>query len=218
MEEGQIEFTDSNSPKSPRGSRIFATLGILLAVAIVGFFFSRDDDVVLGPGVLALNDPIQLDRQSGEPFSFKEYTITPLARFYIQAKVLSKKEYSFGIESDLSPVDLALGWGNMSDEKILESVNIRQSNRWYRWSTRDFPIPEREIEMHSANMHIIPADETIKSQLNQAKKGDIVKFSGKLIKADWKDGRSWVSSLSRDDVGENACEVVWVDDFEIKKF
>ncbi|MCK4994330.1 MAG: hypothetical protein KAS13_04695 [Candidatus Omnitrophica bacterium] len=58
----------------------------------------------------------------------------------------------------------------MSDETVLKTIKIWQKNRGYWWRTREFPIPHREIEMHSANMHIIPADETVKEVL----KGEIL--------------------------------------------
>jgi hypothetical protein len=138
-----------------------------------------------------------------------------LADFTIRARVLSKKTYRTGRESQLSPVDLALGWGPMSDERVLEKVSIRQSNRWYFWQVREFPIPRREIERHSANMHLIPASSTVTDQLKSVREGHIVQFSGKLIRAHGDNNWRWTSSLTRDDTGDNACELVWVEEFEI---
>lgn len=123
-----------------------------------------------------------------------------------------------GRESDLSPVDLALGWGKMSDERVLDSIDISQSGRWYRWRTDKLPIPMREIETHSANMHLIPANKSIKSTINRTRIGDIVEFSGNLIRVDAKDGWRWLSSLSRTDNGGHSCELIWVEKFEIQKF
>ena len=191
---------------------------ILLAIVVLWFVFLRNNQVSLVPGVLAPNPPKQVKIISPKTFSFKDYTITPLAKFHIKAKVLSKKKYNLGRESDLSPVDLALGWGNMSNERVLDSIDISQSNRWYRWRTDKFPIPRREIETHSANMHLIPANKSIKSMINRTRIGDIVEFSGNLIRVDAKDGWHWLSSLSRTDNGGHSCELIWVEKFEIQKF
>ena len=40
--------------------------------------------------------------------------------------------------------------------------------------------------------------------------GDIVHLEGQLIEARGKDGSTWRSSMSRDDTGDGACEVVYV--------
>ncbi|MFH1761429.1 MAG: hypothetical protein ABIA63_10060 [bacterium] len=45
--------------------------------------------------------------------------------------------------------------------------------------------------------------------------GDIVDFKGSLVKVDGPNAWNWSSSLTRDDVGNHACEVVWVTSFNI---
>jgi len=186
---------------------------VFFAIVLI-LILGRDQDTTLGPGIYAPDDPVQIS-SNAPSFEYNGYTITPLAEFWIQAKVLSKKKYSTGREADVSPVDLALGWGRMSDESVLDELKIWQSNRWYRWRTDDFPIPRQEIESHSGNMHIIPASDIILSILNTVRKGDIVEFSGKLVRVDADDGWHWVSSLRRSDVGDHSCEVVWVEEIMI---
>ncbi len=187
---------------------------ILLVLGIWILFF-KSDEVELGIGVKAVESPVQKDLGQGMRFGFKEYTITPLADFSIKAKVLSRENYYLGREADLSPTDLALGWGRMSDEQVLQAIEISQSGRWYRWRTRNFPIPRREIETHSANMHIIPKDDQIESQLEKIRTGDVVHIRGKLVRVDAADGWHWKSSLSRNDTGSGACELVFAESIEI---
>ncbi len=189
----------------------------ILALGLIWFIFVKEDQVVLGPGVMAPQQPQQSKLSSPGSFVFNRYRITPLAEFNLKAKVLSRKDYSSGREADLSPVDLALGWGRMSDEGVLAALQIRQSGRWYRWKTDNFPIPRREIETHSANMHMVPADSSVESALKKARKGDLIRLSGKLIRADADDGWRWISSLTRNDTGGGSCELIWVDYFEVLK-
>ena len=191
---------------------------IIIALLIFKVIFLSDNTITHGPGVFAPDTPIQRDNISKKQFSFKEYQITPLAEFHIKAKALSVEYYSSGREADLSPIDLALGWGRMSDESVLAEIDISQSGRWYRWYTETMPIPRKEIETHSANMHLIPANDSIEDMMNDVRKGDIVEFSGNLIKADGSDGWLWQSSLTRNDVGAHACEVIWVDKFRIHNY
>lgn len=166
-------------------------------------------------GVIAADEPIQTHISSPQTFLHAGYTITPLENFAIQAKVLSRQDYHLGRETDLSPIDLALGWGRMSDTDVLKDIDISQSNRWYRWHVEQFPIPQREIETHSANMHMIPANDLIKSSLKRVKNGDLIELKGKLVSILGNDGWRWQSSLTREDTGDHACEVVWVEDFYI---
>jgi hypothetical protein len=73
------------------------------------------------------------------------------------------------------------------------------------------PIPRREIETHSANMHMIPADEVIEDALLDLRPGEIVSLRGKLVRVEAGDGWRWVSSMTRKDTGGHACELVYVE-------
>ncbi len=162
-----------------------------------------------GNGVIAGQQPVQA-ASNQQVFKHNGYTITPLESFAIEARVLAAKDYTFGREADLSPVDLALGWGSMSDEAVLSKINISQSNRFYYWQVNAFPIPRQEIETQSANMHMIPADAQIEKILKSVRPGQVVKLSGYLIEAKADDGWRWKSSLTRSDTGAGACEVIFV--------
>jgi len=182
------------------------------------FIIFKEDSIDLGPGVLAPNEPYQEKLSNAKSFPFKEFTITPLADFEIKAKVLSRENYSAGKEAELSPTDLALGWGRMSDKTVTEQLEIWQSGRWFRWKTQTLPIPRREIELHSANMHMLPQNEAVEEALKKVKRGDIVKIKGSLVKVDGKDGWHWVSSLSRSDTGNGACEVVFLKSIKVENY
>ena len=184
---------------------------VLLLAALVLWKLLQPDRVELGPGVLAAADPVQTAIDSAPVIRRDEYRITPLAEFQIRAKVLSRESYYSGREADLSPLDLALGWGRMSDEDILAGIDISQSGRWYRWRSETLPIPRREIQTHSGNMHLIPADEIVEETLDDIRQGQIVELQGYLVRADTSDGWRWVSSLSRNDTGARSCELVYVE-------
>jgi hypothetical protein len=188
---------------------------VILAVLAVWFLFLRDSSVELGPGIHAPDPPVQNAIRQSSSMLEGGYVITPLADFQVQAKVLGRKNYSWGRESDLSPVDLALGWGRMSDESVLRHFDISQSGRWYYWRTERLVIPRNEVQISSANMHMIPASDEIADRLDEVKEGEIVRFRGKLVKVESGDGWRWISSTTRDDRGNGSCEIVWVEDFDI---
>ncbi|MDX1914858.1 MAG: hypothetical protein SFU55_04670 [Methylophilus sp.] len=144
------------------------------------------------------------------PFQCAWLYHTPLETFEIEARVLASEHYAFDRGADLSPVDLVLGWGPMSDSRVLSQIQISQSQRFYYWHVDAFPIPRRDIETHSANMHMIPASGEIEDQLESVKVGQHVKISGYLVQVNAPNGFHWKSSLTREDTGAGACELVYV--------
>ena len=190
---------------------------LLIGLVVFGawnFWSSRS--IERAPGVIAINEPEQSGPLSNPPrFSKKSYTLTALARFSLQARVLGTERYHFDRETDLAPVDLALGWGPMSDSGVLSKISIDQGGRYYNWHVREFPIPRREIEINSANMHLIPATSAVEAQIKNARVGHIVRLSGYLVEVLGDDGWRWVSSLTREDTGASACELIWVEQIEL---
>jgi hypothetical protein len=185
---------------------------IILFIALVvygGYEHFSQRPISHGVGIVAGQQPTQ-HASKQKSFTHNGYYITPLEDFSIEARVLAAKDYTFGREADLAPVDLALGWGAMSDEAVLSKISISQSNRFYHWRVDAFPIPRKEIELQSANMHMIPADSQVKKTLKSVRPGQVVKITGYLIEAKSKDGWRWKSSLTREDTGAGACEVVFV--------
>lgn len=189
------------------------TLGRLLLLAVLGglaWWLMRDDTVIHGPGVVAPHSPTQSEPTDAAPFEHRGYTIVPLAEFEIEARVLGRERYRHDREAELSPLDLALGWGPMSDEQVLDRLEISQGGRWYRWRARELPIARADIERHSANMHMVPRDELVGGILDAIRPGEVVALRGWLVEARATDGWRWRSSLTREDSGARACELVFV--------
>jgi hypothetical protein len=156
---------------------------------LAGWLWWHGRPVAHANGMLAANDPVQANFDAPRPpIAFRDATLHPLATFSLTARVLSRDDYHFDAESDLSPTDLALGWGRMSDSAVLRSIDISQGGRFYYWRTKAFPIPRREIETHSANMHMILADATVAYQLKRLRAGDVVSLDGMLVEADKANG------------------------------
>lgn len=191
---------------------------LLVAVAlllIVGVMtLRRHQPLQPQPGVLAASAPAQIDLAHGAALQRGDITLTTRAHFDITARVLSREDYSFGADAELIPLDLALGWGRMSDSAVLAKIDISQSHRFYHWRVDDFPIPRREIETSSANMHMIPADPEVKRQLERVRQGEVVHIEGFLVDASRANGWHWNTSLTRNDTGGGACELIYVERIE----
>ncbi len=168
---------------------------------------------VLPPSALSGQAPQQSSVPSTmPPFRLGEFTVAPLAGFSAEARVLSREDYRFGPESALSPTDLALGWQRMADPTVYSRLDISQSNRWYhyRWGAEGPPLPVDEIVRSSANMHLVPADQNVARALARVRQGQTVRLQGWLIEVRREDGWTWRSSLTREDSGSGACELIYV--------
>jgi hypothetical protein len=189
-------------------------IGIVLGLA---WQLSGPSAIAHGPGVVAPSTPLQqpLDREA-PVFEKDGFRVAAVASFELEARVIRSKTYCCTGPDALAPIDVVFGWGRMSDESVLERIDFRQSGRFYFWRYEDAPpIPRREIEVSSANMHLIPATDAIERRLERLRPGDIVTLRGYLVVVTRYDGFVWRSSLTREDTGHGACELVWVEDLEV---
>jgi hypothetical protein len=190
---------------------------LLLVLAFVAYRDWTGSDIVHPPGVLVTETPLQQNLANAGPFSIDEYRLTPRASFDIRARVLSTEAYRWDKESDLSPIDLALGWGLMSDQSLLNQLEISQSGRWYYTSyPLPAPAPDRDMMRHSGNMHMIPSEKWIKKELRSLRKGDVIRLRGRLVDVDDPSGWRWRTSLSREDTGAGSCEILYVEYIEVE--
>ncbi len=159
-------------------------------------------------------EPMQFDlADDGRPFAVGETDIhlTPKATFELRARVLSTRNYRLGRESRVSPRDLALGWGPMADDEILEGIRITQSGRWYTWRAGTLPMPRQAIDRHSSNMHMIAGNPAAMSDLKRVRTGDEITLRGHLVDVADGDGGIWRTSTSRTETGAGACEIVLIE-------
>jgi len=166
----------------------------------------------LPPQRAALDGVVQSDAPNGMPaFALADAAAQPLAGFSVAARVLGREDYRSDREADYAPLDLALGWGRMREDAVLSRLDMSQGGRWYRyrWSG-EAPLPPEEIVRSSANMHMVPASPEIADALAEIEAGDAVRIDGWLVQIEARDGWRWRSSLSREDTGAGACEVVYV--------
>lgn len=184
-------------------------------LAVDHFVFARP--IARGPGVVAAREPVQqLMARDAPVFAKDGFRVAALASFELEARVLRSKNYCCGGPDRLAPVDVALGWGRMSDEAVLERIDVSQSGRFYYWRYEGAaPIPHREIELSSANMHLIPATKAIEKRLKKLRPGNIVVLKGYLVDVQGERGFRWKSSLTREDTGSGACELIWVEEVEV---
>jgi hypothetical protein len=195
---------------------LWIRVAAVLLIAHGAYGWWTDRPASPAAGVLAPGEPRQQEITAGTPVDHGRWRLTPRARYEITARVLGRERYAFDTLEPLVPVDLALGWGPMSDGRVLAALRIDQSARYYtvHWGPEP-PLPPAEILRHSANLHAIPATTSLGRSLDGLRVGQVVRLSGELVDAVRDDG-AWIrTSLTREDTGPGACEVMLVESLAV---
>lgn len=162
-------------------------------------------------GVLVQNPPVQKAATAVSLPPVEGWHLSAVAEYRLRARVLGTKRYHSGFGSDLVPVDVAVGWGRMSDQSVLDQFKLSMSNRFFFYEWSDAPaIPPEEIMRSAANNHVIAANDAVRKTIRSLVPGHIVTMSGYLVNATGPGGEAWNTSLRRDDTGNGACEVFYV--------
>jgi hypothetical protein len=190
---------------------------LLLAIGaccfgIVGLLSGRPVD--RPAGILVERAPIQRPT-SAAPFWVGEFELVPRAEYDIEARVLSVERYKLDSGARLSPLDFAVGWGAMSDTAVLEHFRISQGARFFTLYPDEQAIDIRTALLGSANMHLIPATGRVRDQLEQVRVGSVVRIRGYLVDVSGPNGYTWKTSLSREDTGAGACELMYVEQVDL---
>jgi hypothetical protein len=122
------------------------------------------------------------------------------------------------------PMDLALVWGPVADPAVLHHLSFHLSERYvsYWYDAETPPAAVSKLATHIANNHLIPASDEVVRALEQVRIGDLVTLHGKLVDVEIKDREGKPvfhsrTSLTRDDVGSGACEIVWVESVDVER-
>ena len=204
---------------------IIALIIIIIALLCVVFHLSNKP-VSIENDYTSLDTsgyPIQFSDISEESITFASNNLnlefSPIAKYTITAKVVSKKKYSKGWDAKISPYDLALAWGNLAELHNKKYIKYNQILRFYFYEySAECPFDKIYISAHSSNNHIIPANKNIYKAIKIIKKNYLIKLEGFLIniKGKYKGGIvSWNSSLTRTDTGDGACELLYVKEVRV---
>lgn len=184
---------------------------VLLAVGVLAAYrFATDRPVDWRPGVLVDSEPEQSPTDA-DALERNGFSVLPQTRFNAEVRVLSRERYRFDPLAEVAPLDLAVGWGPLSDTAVLEDLRIWQSGRFFHWRARELPLPIDVIDSHLSNWHLVPANDAAWRQLQRIRVGDVVTITGLLVDLESAGTGRIRTSLTRADRGAGACEIVWVD-------
>ncbi len=194
--------------------------GLLLVASMYGAWTAWRDRAFHAPdGVLAVEVPLQRDLDEPRSFADRGVTFVARARYDLTVRLLRKERYRIDGAASIAPWDLAVGWGPMSDSRVLDQLEITQSGRFFYWRLRDpahFSLSPHDLVASAGQIHAIPATSEVESQIATVRRGQLLTLHGYLVDVRGPRGFRWNTSLTREDTGDGACEIMWIEAIEMQ--
>jgi hypothetical protein len=139
--------------------------------------------------------------------------------YEISGKVVATFKYlPITTGNRMSPMDVGIVWGDLIDEENLKHIKWHETGtRFLHWETKDGTWYQEfgSVEGLYSNNHLVPSNNKAKNMIKKIKRGDYIKITGYLVDIFWEERNrsySWHSSITRNDQGDGACELIYVTD------
>jgi hypothetical protein len=174
-----------------------------------------------------MNEPKQyLTREQDFTFTYKgaDYGVEPIADYELWGLVVTHNDIMaftdiYHDENSVDIKDICVIWGDN-----LTSNNYRLVEYYSEPWTCFFKANNRETfdkfeSTALSNSHLLSDLSDIREKIFDTQIGDQIHLKGMLVNYFPENNPSWVrkSSIRRDDTGNGACEVIFVEDYEILK-
>lgn len=200
--------------------KLILIIGLAVAGGINWYLYERA--ISHPPGILVPELP-HISKTNHRPWTADDgLRYLPLKRLKIRARLLSRSNVTLGSWADISPVDLGLGWGDMSDSSIIEQLDLSQYNapiggtRFLTFSIRqEAPLrrwPRARLDTlfrQLTHLHAIPASDSVDKTLKGLRPGQILTLDGQLVQVSAPGGHVLLASSLV--LGDHDCEIMWVE-------
>lgn len=199
----------------------------LLLVCIFSFFGRSNLRSVTTIEPETFKQPVQTQLYKSATIHFERdgysYDLDPRYQYDMSGLVVGAFNYkNFSVEKieKVFPLDLCLIWGSNLKNKVHlnPGVHFSQDCRWC-WVNWSGPVDFNLQEL--SNNHLLIKDDRIWQIAKELKRGDQVHIIGKLVNAVIRPLNggsgliSWDTSITRNDSGAGACEVIYVEDIVV---
>lgn len=187
----------------------------LILVIFVSYFLWNQRPVKHGFGITAPEQPVlvKVNRHAG--IDIEHYTLKPTWEIETTARVLSQKRYWFDEKTHLSPIDFVLGWGQLSDERILSQIKTPIHGREFDLNVIRPPLTLDEIRQHLLFMHAVPSSESVSEQLKNIRPGNIITIQGYIVDINDRSDLIWKSSFTDRNSRLDGNQIVYIDQIEV---
>lgn len=212
--------------------RILQIILILSATALIISYFLKDqlpDKSEIDERLY--QEPMQ-EATDKEPFKKEvggiRYNIKPITSYELYGLVVTYHNankwwdyYHKEWDDFINLKDICVIWGNNIDKEVYKQMKF-ESGSWTCYFEgkygADVDLGNKFTYSHLSNNHLLDDNEEVAKKIEEAEIGDQIYFKGYLVEYSHGDGQfKRGTSTTRLDSGNNACETVYVTDFEIIK-
>lgn len=189
---------------------------LVCILAMSGYYAWTIYPINHGPGVITPDEPSITYSAWDKPFNYKGNTIEPLKNYQATTRVLKNRRYFLDDKHDLAPIDILVGWDEMSDERNLKFIQFSLSDRNFELNFTKPPIPEARIYNQMEFLHLIPSTKEIEKTINWLRTGAIVSIEGKIVNIQSNTDFDWNSEIRLTDNAETKKLIIWVESIQVQ--
>ncbi len=164
------------------------------------------------------------DKQSFDlEVNHEHYHITPKYNYTIEGIVVSTHHSDAFLDMAhdewrdyLNSADLCVIWGENIKNSVYKDMDFNNGNWTCYYSWPNSEVKQRFHEDQLSNNHLLTHDASIKQTIMDVEPGDHIRIEG--ILADYTNpvnGFNRKTSITRTDRGQGACEIIFVEKFDI---
>ena len=223
---GQPTHTIHNryGKRSPLDWALTAFFFASLISLAVSFWVTKQLPVVEEVVAEMQNEPVQ-KQTTKRPFDFdyrgETYLVEPMAEYELWGVVVTHNDITgmtdiTHTEDSVDIKDICVVWGENIQSNDYRDVSYSSGDFTCFYS---YKYPMQFYHNQLSNNHLLSDNEQVRDTIHQVNIGDQVHLKGMLVNYASASRPEWKrkSSLIRNDTGRRACEVVFVNEFEILK-
>lgn len=206
---------------------LIATIILIIAINNLNHSNIKKQNSISGIDKTYISEPIQT-KSSGEKEKMNingiNLEIEKVYSYEITGQVVKTyeyKEYYTGNKTynTIASKDVGIVWGDLVKEENQEKINFEmRGGRFLRWQINDRNWLSKIGGLSSignliSNNHLITNDEKILSLIGEIEEGDFIRIKGYLVNV-YGDKFKLMTSTSRNDTMDGACEVILVEDIK----
>lgn len=238
ISEKQRRTREKYAKKGSVSNKILIYMLVFLFISSIFVFGDRITKATNSTNdIMVMLSPIQEELRNKTPFLKNiegiNVIITPLAKYMVAGRAVETYDYSTSVASfrnmisgqdnynEVAIKDVAIAYGPMAlEENHNKMIYVMSGSRRISYAVNDNSLITElgcldVIKTYITNNHLIAANSDVEELINKIDKDDYVQITGYLVNATWEKGVykfALESSLSRDDVGAGACEIIYVED------